>query len=235
MMRIGLLACDHVRPEFRYIAGDYLDMFTRLLAPVGIELTPYDLQSGEFPDNLDEQNGWIATGSRASVYDDEPWIHQYADLVKALYEGGNRYVGICFGSQMIGQALGGTVVQSDRGRGVGIKEVALHGAEPWMDPSATSYRVISSHRDQIEVAPFGARVLGSNPHCPISMLVMDDHFLGIQGHPEFTSEYAGTLMNSRRGTLIPSEVVDAGLASLSEAPDAGMLATWIAKFLLGEE
>jgi hypothetical protein len=35
--------------------------------------------------------------------------------------------------------------------------------------------------------------------------------------------------------LIPSEVVDAGLASLSEAPDAGMLATWIAKFLLGEE
>jgi len=111
-MQIGLLLCDHVRPEFRHIAGDYSQMFSRLLTPVGIELTQYDLQTGELPEDLDEQEGWIATGSRSSVYDDEPWIHRYAELVKALYEGGNRYVGICFGSQMIGHALGGSVARS---------------------------------------------------------------------------------------------------------------------------
>jgi GMP synthase (glutamine-hydrolysing) len=63
------------------------------------------------------------------------------------------------------------------------------------------------------------------------MLAMGDHFLGIQGHPEFTSEYSATLMNSRRGSVIAAEVVDAGLASLSEAPDTGMLASWISAFL----
>ena len=45
------------------------------------------------------------------------------------------------------------------------------------------------------------------------------HFLGLQGHPEFTADYAAKLMEARRGSLIPDDVVEAGLASLVQSAD----------------
>src|SRR5688572_14117237 len=85
IMRVGLLLCDHVRPGFRAIAGDYLDMFTRMLASSPeIELKPFDLAAGQFPLDLDECEAWIVTGSRHSVYEDVAWVVQLADLVRRL-------------------------------------------------------------------------------------------------------------------------------------------------------
>jgi hypothetical protein len=55
--------------------------------------------------------------------------------------------------------------------------------------------------------------------------------LGIQGHPEFEAAYSAALMESRRGTLIPEETVEAGLASLDDEPEGGRLAVWILEFI----
>jgi GMP synthase (glutamine-hydrolysing) len=231
-VRVGLLVCDHVRPEFRSVAGDYADMFAALLGPE-VELRAYDLPAGEEPASLAECSGWVTTGSRRSVYEDEPWIHRLAALTRGLHEGGHRLVGVCFGHQMIAHALGGRVARSGRGWGVGIKQVAVTRREPWMDPPATSFRVLNSHADQVETLPPGGRVLGGNDHCPVSLLAMDDHLLGIQGHPEFDPAYSRALMESRRGTLIPDRVVDEALAGLDAPPDRELLAGWIRSFLAG--
>lgn len=232
-MRVGLLVCDHVRPEFRGIAGDYPEMFGRLLSGhPQVELRPYDLTAGEFPAATDECEGWIGTGSRWSVYDDLPWIRRFEDLVAAFVADRRRFVGVCFGHQMIGRALGGEVAAAEQGWGVGVKEVRMEAVEPWMSPAVRSYRVLNSHADQIVRPPEGIRVLGSNRHCPVSMLAVGDHVLGIQGHPEFVPDYARALMEARRGRLIPDEVVDEGLAGLAMPVDRDLLAGWIASFLV---
>jgi GMP synthase-like glutamine amidotransferase len=232
-VRVGLLVCGHVREEFRSLAGDYPQMFAGLFAGhPDIELRPYDLTAGEFPTSTAECAAWIGTGSRWSVNDDVPWIRRLEDLVAAFVGEGRRFVGVCFGHQMIGRALGGEVARSERGWGVGVKEVGVHLTEDWMTPPAPSYRVLNSHADQIVRASDGIRVLGSNEHCPISMLAVGDHVLGIQGHPEFVPGYARALMEGRRGRLIPEEVVDAGLGTLAEPVDRELLAGWIAAFLL---
>ncbi len=233
-MRVGLLICDHVPPELAPIAGDYPDMFDDLLvAYPELELVPYDLTADQFPVSVDECDGWIITGSTSSVYDDEPWIRRLESLVQEMIEERRKLVGICFGHQMIGQALGGRVGRAAQGWGIGIREVAVLEFETWMDPEARHFRVVHSHADQIVEPPPGIRVLATTEHCPISMLAYGDHVIGIQGHPEFVPAFARTQMERRRGNLIAAEVVDEGLATLGHAPDRPLLAAWIQSFLAG--
>lgn len=227
-MRIGLLVCDHVRPEFLGISGDYEDMFRRLLADHDdVEVVPYDAVNGELPADPSEADAWLTTGSRYSVNDDEPWIEDLEEFVRKVADAGVPFVGICFGHQLIAKALGGSVVKSDRGWGVGVKEVEVSKDLGWGD----SYRVLTSYQDQVATLPPGGEILGWNDHCPVSVMGVGSTILGIQGHPEFEGAFSEALMESRRGRLIPAETVDAGLASLGEEPDGSRLADWILGFI----
>ncbi|HEX2404363.1 MAG TPA: type 1 glutamine amidotransferase [Acidimicrobiia bacterium] len=223
-MKLGLLVCDHVRPEFLQISGDYPDMFRRLFAGYPeVELVVYDVIGGEVPSDPGECDAWITTGSRYSVNDDEPWIRQLEHFVREVAKEEVPFVGVCFGHQLIAKALGGKVVKSDRGWGVGAKEVIVR-EDLELGPS---YTVLTSHQDQIDSLPPGAEILGWNEHCPISMLGVGENMIGIQGHPEFDSAYSKALMESRRGSLIPEETVDEGMSSLDREIDGDPLVEWI--------
>lgn len=232
-MRLGLLLCDRVRPGFRVVSGDYPEFVARLLPDQ--ELVVYDLVAGQFPENLGECDAWITSGSRRSVYEEAPWVVEFADLVRRLHREERKLVGICFGAQMIAHALGGVVGPAPGGWAVGIKTVEVISARPWMDPPASSFWILHSNADQIKSLPPGARVLGRAEEVPVSALAVGDHILGLQGHPEFSPEYSAVLMEARRGNPIPDEVVEAGLASLVEPPDTALLAGWIKNFILYNE
>ena len=227
-MKLGLLVCDHVRPEFEHISGDYPDMFRRLFSEhPEVEIITYDVIGGVLPADPAECDAWITTGSRHSVNDDEPWIRRLETFVKDVAVAGVPFVGICFGHQLIAKALGGSVVESDRGWGVGIKEVEVRDSLGL----GSSYRILNSHQDQIERLPPGAEILGWNEYCPVSMIGVGDNMIGIQGHPEFEPAYSRALMESRRGNVISEETVDAGLATLDAAPDSALLSNWILGFV----
>jgi GMP synthase-like glutamine amidotransferase len=228
LIRVGLLLADHVRPGYQVIGGDYPDYFATLLPQA--ELVVYDLAQAQFPDRAGECQGWIISGSRHSVYEQVPWVERLADLVRGLEAESAPLVGVCFGAQMIAYAMGGEVAAAPGGWTVGTHRVEVLSSEPFMAPSVASFRILYSNRDQILSLPARARLLGRAEAVPVSMLAVGDHVVGFQGHPEFTLAYASVLMEARRGTLIPDEVVGAGLAAL-EPPDTGLLAAWIANFL----
>ncbi|HSK06147.1 MAG TPA: type 1 glutamine amidotransferase [Acidimicrobiia bacterium] len=223
-MRLGLLVCDHVRPELRPISGDYPDMFRRLFAGHDqVDVVVYDVIGGELPVTPGECDAWITTGSRHSVNDEAHWIRALEGFVRQVAEARVPFVGICFGHQLIAKAMGGSVVRSERGWGVGLKEVEVSPALGL----GNSYRVLSSHQDQVDTIPPDAEVLGWNEHCPVSMLQVGETLIGIQGHPEFDPAYSRALMELRRGKAIPETIVDAGLATLGQSSDSGRLAEWI--------
>ncbi len=227
-VKVGLLVCDHVRAEYLGISGDYDDMFRRLFSGhPEVEVVTYDAVGGRLPDHPGEADAWMTTGSRHSVNDDEQWIRELEEFVRRTAEAGVPFIGICFGHQLIARALGGTVVKSDRGWGVGVKEVEVSPDLGWGE----SYRVLTSHEDQVEALPPGAEILGWNEHCPVSVMGVGSTMLGIQGHPEFESAYSAALMESRRGTIIPEQTVDAGMTSLDEGSDGERLADWILEFI----
>jgi GMP synthase (glutamine-hydrolysing) len=227
-MKLGLLVCDHVRPEFLHISGDYEDMFRRLFKRHDdVAVVAYDAIGGELPADPRECDAWITTGSRYSVNDDESWIRDLEAFVREVAEAGVPFVGICFGHQLLASALGGSVIKSDRGWGVGSKEVLVREDLGLGE----SYRVLTSHQDQVETLPPGGEILGWNEHCPVSVMGVGRTMLGIQGHPEFEEAYSEALMESRRGTLIPEKTVDEGLASLDQQSDSERLAGWIVDFV----
>lgn len=223
-MKLGLLVCDHVRPEFLHVSGDYPDMFRRLFAGhPDVEVVVYDVIGGQLPSYPDECEAWITTGSRYSVNDDEPWIRQLEQFVRDVAKEEVPFVGVCFGHQLIAKALGGTVARSDHGWGVGAKEVNVREDLGL----GSSYTVLTSHQDQIDSLPPGAEILGWNEHCPISMLGVGENMIGIQGHPEFDPAYSEALMESRRGDLIPEATVEEGMNSLDRDIDGDRLVDWI--------
>ena len=233
-MRVGLLLCDHVRPGFRVVAGDYPEFFARFFADrPDIELVEFDLTVGEFPVDLEECDAWITTGSRHSVYDDIPWVISLAVLVRRLDRERRKLVGICFGAQMIGHALGGEVARAPSGWQVGVKETRVGSLQRWMVPTEDTFRILHMNGDQILTPPDRLRVLGSSDGVPVSVIAVGDHFIGFQGHPEFEPAYSAVLMEARRGVLIPEDVVDSGLSSLALRADTRLLSDWITRFIAG--
>lgn len=227
MGRIGLLVCDHVSPELRHVAGDYPDMFERLFGP-RLELVPYDLLEGRFPASPDECDGWITTGSRYSVYEPVGWIEQLTGFVRDVVGVGTPYVGVCFGHQMLAQALGGKVERAATGWGLGIKEVEVAAPPGWL--GTQTFRLLYSHADQVTDLPPGAESLGSSDHCAHSLIRVGDSAIGVQGHPEFEPDYVSALIDSRRGSLVPEDVCEAALASLEVPPDNRTVGEAIVRF-----
>ncbi len=222
-MRLGLLLCDHVWPEFLFIAGDYPDFLDRFLPGQDWEI--FDLSEGQFPDSLDSCDAWITSGSRHSVYETVDWIAKFAALVSQLHQERRRLLGICFGAQMMAHALGGRVERAPEGWQVGIKEAGFTDGQ--------SLRIIHSNADQITVLAPGMVRLATSVANPNEVVAVGEHFLGLQGHPEFTADYAAKLMEARRGSLIPDDVVEAGLTSLVQSADTAAWKALTLDFLTG--
>ena len=231
-MKIGLLECDHVRAQWRHFAGDYRAMFAALLkqhAPE-FELQTFDVCNGEFPTTLDACDAYLTTGSRASVYDEAAWIEQLKDFVRQLRAAEKPFVGVCFGHQMLAEALGGRVSKAATGWGAGVHNIEITQTEDWMTPAATQLRLQFMHQDQIAQLPPDGITLGSAPHCPIAIFRVGRKMLGIQAHPEFTPDYVEALLDDRVA-LIGAEKCAAAQASLRQTTDEGLVARWIAEFL----
>ncbi|XOV87484.1 MAG: GMP synthase [Pseudomonadota bacterium] len=231
-MRIGILQADSVLPQFQPEFGDYPRMIGDVLTAVdpSLLLRTYDVEHGEYPADLAECDAYVITGSRQSVYDPEPWIKTLRQFVVLLHERRIPLIGICFGHQMVAEALGGKTLPAAVGWCVGVHQSRVIRSEGFMDPPLPVFNLISSHKDQVARLPEGAVLLAASEQCPCAMYRVGDHILTVQGHPEFCKPYSRALMTYRE-TLLGQEKFDAGLASLALPTNEHIIAQWILNFL----
>ncbi|NQZ93303.1 MAG: GMP synthase [Moritella sp.] len=231
-MKLGILQCDHVQNSLQPDFGDYPAMFEALFKQTGevLDIHFYPVIDGQFPQHVDECDAYISSGSKWGVNDEQPWIRQLEDFIRELYTAGKGFVGICFGHQLIAKALGGEVEKSPLGWGVGVAHSNLLAQRTWMQPQQDNIALVVSHQDQICKLPLGAQVLMGNDFCPYSMFQVDSHFLGLQGHPEFSAQYSAALMDIRRDR-IPVDTIDSAMDSLNYQADDMLTTKWILAFL----
>jgi len=216
-MKLGILKTDTVRPEFVAEFGEYPDMFQSLLkaADPELEFLVYDVEEGEYPEDIDVVDAYLITGSKSSVYEDKAWIHRLSDFVRELHQRGKPLVGICFGHQIIAQALGGKTVKSEKGWGVGAHTARFSALPDWHDKQDPEFSLLVSHQDQVvEPAP-GTTVLAGSEFCENAVCQVGEHILTFQAHPEFVKGYSENIMNLRR-EMIGEDNYRVGMASLSQ-------------------
>jgi GMP synthase-like glutamine amidotransferase len=231
-MNIGILGCDDVPERLRHLGGTYRDMFQALLEPhlPGARYTWFDAVKGELPSTPDACDAYLCTGSRYSAYEERDWIVALKDYVRRLHEARKPFVGVCFGHQILAEALGGSVEAAGQGWGVGIHEMRVIASEPWMQPPQEDCKLQYMHGDQVERLPPDSVVLASAPHCPVAMFRVGETMLGIEGHPEFPAAYVEALIRARMDRIGHARA-QAALASLDQKADDGVVAQWMANFL----
>jgi GMP synthase-like glutamine amidotransferase len=227
-MIVGLLICDHARKELNHPDGSYPEMFRRILP--GFEFVDYYVCDGKFPAGPFECDGWIISGSRLSVYDDVHWILQLKKFTREVAESGNPCIGVCFGHQMIGAALGGVVTKVETGWSLGVHQFEILGQEPWMKPALPTASLLMSCQDQVVKLPPHTKLIAKASNIPNGMFLVGKNMLGIQGHPEFSVDFEHKLMLANAHLLTP-ELLNTGIASLEEPVHSGVVAGWMSLFL----
>jgi GMP synthase-like glutamine amidotransferase len=230
--RLGFLLCDHVLEQIADEFPDYPEMFAEAFGEVtnGIEWRVFDLTTEELPRDAGACDGYLLSGSRHGAYDELPWIPGLENFIREVARAGRPMVGLCFGHQILGQALGGRVEVAPQGWGLGIGEYEVLDDQPWMRPQRNRFAVPVCHQDQVTALPPGAMRLARNDHCENFVVRYADRILGIQGHPEFSVDFMRRLVEWRKDRLPPATHL-AALESLERAHDNRILKQWIVTFL----
>jgi GMP synthase (glutamine-hydrolysing) len=219
---IGILLCGHAPEDIKADMGDYDAMFEDLFTGHGLSFRSYAVVDGDFPASIDECDGWLITGSKHGAYEPHDWIPPLEQFIRDVYADGRPMVGICFGHQIIAQALGGTVEKYAHGWAVGRHHYIIDG-----QPVALN----AWHQDQVTRLPEGATVIGQNEFCDNAALLYDHRILTVQPHPEHTAAFVGRLAESRGRGLVPDELLDAAIAQLDEPTQHQTIAGRMAAFL----
>lgn len=220
-MQIGILQTGHAPDALIGRTGDYGEMFQRLLAGQGLSFRTYSVVDMEFPDGVHDCEGWLLTGSRHGAYEDLPFIEPLEEFIRKAYAEGVPMVGICFGHQIIAQALGGKVEKFQGGWQVGPTRYKMDGGDLTLN---------AWHQDQVVEKPAEAEVVGSSPFCANAALVYGDRAFSVQAHPEFDNEFLSGLILARGKGLIPDRLLAEAEAALALPVDQAAMARQIADF-----
>lgn len=223
-MKLAILETGRPPGDLARKFGDYPAMFAALLGSE-FEVESFDVEKSELP-HPDAHEAYLITGSPAGVYDPFPWIEPLGRFIRSAKS--CKMVGVCFGHQIMAEALGGHVEKSDRGWGAGLHRYTIVRSEPWIDTAGT-IAIPASHQDQVVVQPPGTQVVAASDFTPFAALAWADRpAISFQFHPEFSPAFAKALIE-KRFDLVPDP--EAAIASLDAPNDNGRVAGWIRRFL----
>lgn len=233
-MKLTIIETGQVPAAIRGSFPDYPEMFRRMIAGAdgAIACETVSLVKGEALPDPAALDAVLYTGSPAGVYDPEPWITPLMDFIRHAAAARTPQVGICFGHQIMGEALGGKVVKSGKGWGIGRHTYEIVQCPDWAGPPCPpTLSVAVSHQDQVVVRPPSASIIARSEFTPFAGLNYEDcPAISFQCHPEFEPDYAAALYNARRAAL-GDERTAAAVTSLGGQCDRRLLAGWIASFL----
>lgn len=175
--------------------GQYNELIARRVRELNVycEVHPYNMSLNKIKEY--NPKGIIFTGGPNSCYaKDAPTID------KKIFELNIPILGICYGSQLMANLLGGTVSKAKISE-YGKTEINIIGESKLFDDCHRQTIVWMSHTDYISKSPEGFEVTAFSNDCPVAAMEKDNLY-AVQFHPEVMHTVEGMLMLKNFVTLI---------------------------------
>ncbi len=230
-IQINILLCDTFPGLLPEWIPSYVSMFTRMFDAAAGDRTlnykVYEAMNGELPNEFHADELYLVTGCNLSVYDDIQWIKDLLAWIVKADQAKVKLTGICFGHQAVAEALGGKVVHSEKGWGIGVRESIV------IDDTMRKYfpyknlRLLYNHHDQVVKLPKDVVLVAESAFCPYESMRIGNHILTFQGHPEYVPQYEEHLIKNFADDE-PANVKIAALDSIRSMEHQGhAVAEWI--------
>lgn len=190
MKKVAIIKTGDTSPELAAERGDFEDW---IIAGMGLPADKFavvDVCRDVGLPARDTLAGVVITGSHAMVTDGDGWSRRVQAWLPGIVSRQVPVLGICYGHQLLAQALGGRVGDNPRGMEFGTVPVELIGRyaqDPLLGGLANPIHVHVCHTQTVLELPPGAQLLARSAEDPHQAFFMGESAWGLQFHPEFNA------------------------------------------------
>lgn len=262
-LRIAILECDTPLDGTRAKYGGYGGVFTALLKAAAsgmvdpkfttsdLVISVYDVVTAQSYPSLSDIDAILITGSRFNSFDDDPFILKLVEFTKRVLEQDRvRIIGVCFGHQIVGRALGAKVARSEGGWEISVTAIDLtkKGQEIFKQNSlvcSSSFlsgravitdnpkALFQMHRDVVYEYPPGVEELAYTEKCEVQGMYIPKLLITVQGHPEFNEDIVRELLVARHGSgIFNDEMFQDAIGRVDKDQDGIVVAQAFLRFVL---
>ncbi|KAL4887631.1 class I glutamine amidotransferase-like protein [Aspergillus karnatakaensis] len=246
-LRIAVLECDTPPEKSNAKYGGYVGVFTTLLKASakalneptkldpenGLHISRFDVVTAQTYPDLEDFDAVLLTGSKHNSFEDHAWILKLVEFTqKALAHPRVKLLGICFGHQIIGRALGVEVGRNSAGWEIAVCDVDLtqKGREIF---GVDKLKIQQMHRDIVYTYPRDVTSLGSSPRCEVQGMYKEGKFITVQGHPEFSGDIMTEILELRAAAgVFDKEQAEDALNRAEKEHDGVRIGIAFLRFLL---
>ena len=191
-------------PELARRCGDFEDWMTRGLGVASQTVEIVDVEDGPRLPHPRSIASAVVTGSHSMVTEGQEWVELLAEWVRRLIEDEVPVLGVCYGHQLLGHALGGRVGFHPDGPEIGTVEVDLTQegeSDPLLGSMPKRFRAHATHSQSVLTLPEGAVLLAQTNHEAHAAFRVGSCAWGVQFHPEYNEQIMRHYIREQRATL----------------------------------
>lgn len=205
MKKLIIIKAGSTFSETKKNLGDFEDWIIHSSGLSSEDVSVINAIAGEALPDLDSVAGVIITGSHAMVTDDALWIHGLNDWIPQVLQHNTPFLGICFGHQLLAQAMGGSCGYHPQGREIGTVAINLT-SEGKIDRLLGSlpdlFKAHTTHAQTVITLPETALKLAENQFEAYHAFRLGNNAWGVQFHPEFSAGIMTTYINEQAVSLL---------------------------------
>ena len=174
---------------FKHMPSQNPGIFRSFAEKQNIRFVEIDLHAGEEIPDLTLYDGLWVMGGSMNVWEEDkyPWLIEEKKAIKcAVQELNMPFLGICFGHQLLAEAIGGRAEKTDQYE-VGLFEIepTKEGQDhPLLNNLGVSTKWVNVHLVEVVRPPQGAIILARSTNCQNHIMQVGEYAYSCQFHPE---------------------------------------------------